>query len=404
MASDTIMTTHRVIVAIKNWLGGIKSAITVFFESDGFKNFLSCIATRSEAAVQWFADAVGRLVDAIIKFIGSDGFKNGVERCKQIVLTASKEFLNGIRWVIGWTIGWAHKMATSETARNALATATGLLNRYLPKREQQALALASIVIIAFLLVLWTSDSKQTEPLPELTKTTPEKSKTAPEVTLMKSGIPDFEMIPAGRERKAAFFGYFLPLVNDQNQSIEKTRQKLNDWNSKRDNISSQGAIEISKIATRYRMTDFDISNDENWEKLLNRVDVVPASLALAQAANESAWGTSRFARKAYNFFGQWCFKKGCGLVPKKRDANKTHEVAAFSSPNDSVKMYIRNLNSNSAYKDLRDIRARLRDSNKPITGHKLAAGLERYSERGTEYIDELRAMIEFNELTDYDTF
>ena len=390
------MTTHRVIVAIKNWLRGIKSAIMIFLASDGFKNFFSCIATQSEAAVLWFAGAVGRLVDATIKFIRSEDFRDGVERCKQIVLIASKEALTGIKWAIGWTIGWAHKMATSETARNALKIATGLLNRYLPKREQQAIALASIVTIAFLLVLWTSDSKQTETLPE-------QSKTAPEIPLMESGVPDFEMIPAGRERKAAFFGYFLPLVNDQNQSIEKTRQKLNDWNSNRDNISSQGAIEIGEIATRYRIADFDISNDEDWGELLNRVDVVPASLALAQAANESAWGTSRFARKGYNFFGQWCFKKGCGLVPQKRDANKTHEVAAFDSPRDSVKMYIRNLNSNSAYKDLRDIRARLRDSNKPITGHKLAAGLERYSERGSEYIGELRAMIEFNKLTDYDT-
>lgn len=387
------MTTDRVIVVIKNWLRGIKSAIGAFVASDGFKNFFSCLATQTEAAVLWFAGAVRRLLDAIIKFIRSDDFRDGVERCKQIVLTASKEFLNGIKW----TIGLAHKMATSETARNALTRVTGLCTRYLPKREQQALALASILIITILLVLWTSDSKQTETLPE-------QSKTAPEVTLMESGMPDFEMIPAGRERKAAFFGYFLPLVNDQNRSIEKTRQKLNDWDSNRDNISSQAAIEISEIATRYQIADFDMSNDEDWEKLLNRVDVVPASLALAQAANESAWGTSRFARKAYNFFGQWCFKKGCGLVPQKRDANKAHEVAAFNSPRDSVKMYIRNLNCNSAYKDLRDIRARLRDSNKPITGHKLAAGLKRYSERGPEYIGELRAMIEFNKLTDYDTF
>ncbi len=397
MARGSIMTTDRVIVAIKNWLRGIKSAIGVFVASDGFKNFFSCIATQTEAAVLWFAGAVGRLVDAAIKFNRSEDFRDGVKRCKQIVLTASKALLNGIKWTIRWAMGWAHRIATSETVRNSLKWAIVLFTRYLPKREHQALALTSILVITILLVLWTSDSKQTETLPELIKTTPE-------TTLIESGIPDFEMIPAGRERKAAFFGYFLPLVNDQNQSIEKTRQKLNDWNSNRDNISSQAAIEIGEIATRYRIADFDVSSDDGWGELLNRVDVIPPSLALSQAANESAWGTSRFARKANNYFGQWCFKKGCGLVPQKRDANKTHEVAAFNSPRDSVEKYIRNLNCNSAYKDLRDIRTRLRDSNKPITGHKLAAGLERYSERGSEYIDELRAMIEFNKLTDYDTF
>jgi Bax protein len=137
---------------------------------------------------------------------------------------------------------------------------------------------------------------------------------------------------------------------------------------------------------------------------MNRVDVVPPSLAIAQSANESAWGTSRFARKGYNFFGQWCYRKGCGLVPKKRDANKTHEVAAFDSPQESVKMYIRNLNSNRAYKSLRDLRAKLRRSNKPVTGHELAAGLKRYSERGLEYVRELREMISYNKLAVYDTF
>jgi len=98
------------------------------------------------------------------------------------------------------------------------------------------------------------------------------------------------------------------------------------------------------------------------------VDTIPPSLALAQAANESAWGTSRFARQAHNYYGQWCFEKGCGIVPDRRDANKSHEVAAFDSPRESVARYLHNLNSNSAYKSLRDIRSRLKAANKPVTG------------------------------------
>jgi Bax protein len=226
----------------------------------------------------------------------------------------------------------------------------------------------------------------------------------PAVRRIVSEMPDFEEIPAGRERKAAFFGYLLPIIENQNRAILATREKLDDWYQNPDTISARHAAEISEIAARYGIDDFDIESDANWNKLFKRVDVVPPSLALAQSANESAWGTSRFAREGNNFYGQWCFRKGCGLVPRKRDANKTHEVAAFDSPQESVRMYIRNLNSNSAYKGLRDIRADLRKANKSVTGQALAAGLKRYSERGMEYVKELREMIAGNKLAVYDTF
>ena len=139
-----------------------------------------------------------------------------------------------------------------------------------------------------------------------------------------------------------------------------------------------------------------------WETLLRRVDVVPPSLALAQAANESAWGTSRFARDGNNYFGQWCFEQGCGLVPKRRDEGRAHEVATFSSPVESVERYMANLNTHDAYRPLRERREQLRESEAPITGIQLAAGLEKYSERGEEYIAELRSMIRFNNLGAYD--
>ncbi len=136
---------------------------------------------------------------------------------------------------------------------------------------------------------------------------------------------------------------------------------------------------------------------------MRRVNVIPPSLALAQAANESGWGTSRFAREANNYFGQWCYETGCGLVPARRDKNKTHEVAAFESPKESVGRYINNLNSNRAYQSLRDIRSRLIANNEPVTGYALAAGLNRYSERGADYVSELRAMIDYNKLSQFDT-
>ena len=124
--------------------------------------------------------------------------------------------------------------------------------------------------------------------------------------------------------------------------------------------------------------------------------------ALAQAANESAWGTSRFATKGNNLFGQWCFSKGCGLVPRGRVEGASHEVAKFSSPFRSVRAYIQNLNRHPTYQELRDIRQEDRRGKDPLSGVDMAAGLLGYSERGQEYVDEIRAMIHYNNLTFYD--
>jgi Bax protein len=130
--------------------------------------------------------------------------------------------------------------------------------------------------------------------------------------------------------------------------------------------------------------------------------VVPPSLALSQAANESAWGTSRFARSGHNYFGQWCFTTGCGVVPRHRTAGKQHEVAVFASPAAAVASYLHNLNSHPAYQRLREIRLQQRQQHQVVSGLALAAGLEKYSERGEDYIRELRAMIRHNRLSQYD--
>lgn len=215
-------------------------------------------------------------------------------------------------------------------------------------------------------------------------------------------IPDFEDYAAGAERKSAFFSYFIPLINENNTIIESNRKQLLLWKNNRDSLSWWDRREIADLAIQYRVTDVTIDEDIFWQKLVKRIDVLPPSLVLAQAANESAWGTSKFAKLGNNYFGQWCFKKGCGLVPDKRGAGKVHEVAAFDSPKESLESYMTNLNSHSAYQSLRDLRAKLRNTKQPVTGLSLAKGLSRYSERGEEYIKELRAMIKFNKLAEYD--
>jgi len=214
--------------------------------------------------------------------------------------------------------------------------------------------------------------------------------------------PNFEKYSAGDERKTAFFSYFLPLISEKNKEIARTREKLLLWNSNRNDLGWWDSRKLADLATQYRVKNFNIDDDVSWEKLLINVEVLPPSLVLAQAANESAWGTSRFAKLGNNYFGQWCFEHGCGLVPKQRDSGKAHEVAAFDSPQESLESYMQNLNSHPAYQSLRDIRTQLRKEKQPVTGVALAAGLINYSERGEEYIRELRSMMEFNKLSKHD--
>ncbi|MDI9243879.1 glucosaminidase domain-containing protein [Marinobacter sp. CHS3-4] len=217
-----------------------------------------------------------------------------------------------------------------------------------------------------------------------------------------SSVPDFKDYEAGSERKDAFFGYFLPIIQEENAKIAEIREELLAWHEDPDSIGWWDEGTIQDIAADYGMDDFDVEDQAAWADLLRRVDIVPPSLALSQAANESAWGTSRFATKGNNYFGQWCFEKGCGLVPNSRDAGKTHEVADFDSPRQSVQRYMENLNTHNAYEPLRQVRSTLRLNGQPVTGYALAAGLGKYSERGAEYIEELRAMMRHNELAKHD--
>jgi Bax protein len=115
-----------------------------------------------------------------------------------------------------------------------------------------------------------------------------------------------------------------------------------------------------------------------------------------QAANESAWGRSRFARQGNNYFGQWCYRKGCGIVPARRVPGATHEVRRFASVAESVRAYMNNINRSSAYADFRNIRRSLRVQSKPLDAERLAYGLKSYSERGMAYVHVIRSMIRSN--------
>ena len=200
--------------------------------------------------------------------------------------------------------------------------------------------------------------------------------------------PDFDQIKDVNLRKQAFFKYLLPEINKQNEKIIQLRHDI-----------KTGDINSFKLKDIYRY--YSVKEDD-IDTLLNRVDVVPASLVLAQGAYESNWGRSRFSKHYHNFFGLWCFKKGCGVIPLKRDKNDTHEVAKFSSLSKGIEYYLRSINRNSAYQTLRKIRKNKRDKKLPITGIALAEGLENYAEIGYEYVETVQSIIRYNKLSEYD--
>lgn len=216
--------------------------------------------------------------------------------------------------------------------------------------------------------------------------------------------PDFASISDVTTGKRVFFDAMLPLVREQNAHILKLRGQVEAlYRNFRLGmpLSSRAGKWLGGLAMAYRM-DSVPDSDGAWRELLKRLDVIPASLVLAQAANESAWGTSYFARKANNYFGQWCFKPGCGLVPRRRTEGATHEVARFGNMAESVASYMRNLSSHPAFERLRDIRWAHRQEKAIVDGHGLAEGLEKYSGRGRDYVEDLQAMILHNQLAQFD--
>jgi Bax protein len=193
------------------------------------------------------------------------------------------------------------------------------------------------------------------------------------------------------------------MIRESNRNIRQDRRFLLTLRDDLRTVMSLNDKELSRfdrLSQRYRVKPADSLLDQ-VNALLVKVDVVPESLVLAQSANESGWGTSRFARQANNMFGVWCWSPGCGLKPLQRTEGLTHEVARYATVQDSVNAYIHTINTNPAYADLRDIRAAHRAGDEIMSGLALAEGLIRYSERGMDYVREIQQMIRVNNLHEY---
>ena len=220
-----------------------------------------------------------------------------------------------------------------------------------------------------------------------------------------SVLPDFALMADVDARKQQFFDFLEAYVNAENARLLQRRETLTMFarvlaNGHR--LSPSERVSLAKFALDYRV-DFDSDRGRRGdaalvEQLLRRVDAIPVSLVLAQAANESAWGTSRFAVDGNNLFGQWCYEEGCCFVPLERTDKASHEVRKFNTISAAVSSYFKNLNTHTSYQHFRRMRARMRDQEKNLDPIQLAYGLGSYSQRGDNYIDEVQTIIQQNDL------
>jgi Bax protein len=219
--------------------------------------------------------------------------------------------------------------------------------------------------------------------------------------ILKKFPDDLHLMHSVKLKKNLFFRTILPMAMLANEEIADQRSTLNaiflDFDQK-GFITLQQQKKLDSISSRYNIKKDPLTTKNIRKKILRRVDTLPESMVLAQAANESGWGTSRFARKANNIFGEWTFKPGMGLVPKKRPVGATYEVRLFSSLYQSVRSYMRNINTHRGYVSLRQMREEHRQNNIKPSGIKLAWGLDNYSTRRAAYSREIQALIKSNRL------
>ena len=203
------------------------------------------------------------------------------------------------------------------------------------------------------------------------------------------------------KKKELFFRLLGPAVLRANELIEIERKKLVDLREKYPELTNSEKQSMVALTMKYKVIKkdaVDISK-EHLEELMLRVHPIPVSLALAQGAEESGWGTSRFALLGNSLFGQWDFS-GKGIIPERqRKELGNYGLARFDTPQDAVNAYMLNLNTHNAYEKMREVRARLEKDGKPVTGYELAKTLDRYSERGEAYVKGLHSIIRINNLT-----
>ena len=211
------------------------------------------------------------------------------------------------------------------------------------------------------------------------------------LSLLPKEIKSIENI---QERKDLFIQIILPLVIEENNSIKLDRKKLFRFLNK----SRNSLVEKKWIEKKFKQ--YGVKNNDLLT-LKVRMDEIPVSMTIAQAAKETGWGTSRFAQEGNALFGQWTWS-GEGIKPAGAEVNTTHKVMKFKILQASVKAYQRNLNTHSSYRNFRSARAELREKGKKLDSEILTDHLDKYAETGKEYVKTLQKIIRQNNLSDFD--
>lgn len=205
-----------------------------------------------------------------------------------------------------------------------------------------------------------------------------------------------DSLPVTR-KKQLFFRLISPAALRANELVAADRARLLELAKGPGRLAPDDADWLANLAARYRLRDESAAGPEAIEELMLRVDVLPPSLILAQAAEESGWGTSRFADVGNALFGQWAWDDG--IIPlERREELGEYYVARFETPLDSIRAYMRNLNTHRAYRRLRARRAELRAMGELPSGWELARTLTSYSERGADYVRTLHSIMKANNL------
>ncbi len=210
---------------------------------------------------------------------------------------------------------------------------------------------------------------------------------------------DFLEIKSVNKRKKLFINTLLPIIFVENRKILEDRKKILDWWNKSDGESFSREFWpnwLFELSEKYNYTDSSLGN------LLIRVDIVPLSLALSQAAIESGWGTSRYMNQGNAIFGQYTYDSKNGMKPKHRSSQDKFFIRKFSNLSDSVRSYLKNINTHAAYEDFRQERRKLRMNGEDLSGNILANYLKNYSERNQAYVNDLKLLIETNNFMKFD--
>ena len=205
---------------------------------------------------------------------------------------------------------------------------------------------------------------------------------------------DLKTLGDTKTKRELFIKIVLPLILHENEKIIDDRKRLFKILGK--NFNSPG----EKVWLNRRFKEYKIE-DKDLAELKMRMDIIPVSIAVAQAANESGWGTSRFALEGNALFGQWTWSKK-GISPKNKDPDQSHKILQFQILKASVRAYKNNLNTHNAYKEFREVRAKLRQSGTTITGLALIKYLKRYASIGEKYTELIEGIMVQNSLTDFD--